>query len=45
MIRWIYNNAYLENQELLFYIAIAIIVLIILITIYLVRKELKNVHN
>ncbi len=45
MIRWIYNNVYLENQELLFYIAIAIIVLIILITIYLVRKELKNVHN
>ena len=45
MIKWIYNNVYLENHELLFYIAISIIVLIIIITIYLVRKELKNVHN
>ncbi len=45
MIKWIYNNVYLENHELLFYIAVSIIVLIIIITIYLVRKELKNVHN
>ena len=45
MIKWIYNNVYLENHELLFYIAISIIVLIIIITIYLVRKELKNVHK
>ena len=45
MIKWIYNNVYLENHELLFYIAVSIIILIIIITIYLVRKELKNVHN
>ena len=45
MIKWIYNNVYLENHELLFYIAISIIVLIVIITIYLVRKELKNVHK
>ena len=42
MIKWIYNNVYLENQDLLFYIAMGVIISIILITIYLVHKELKK---
>ncbi len=42
MIRWIYNNVFLENKEVLFYVSVAIIILIILITIYLVCKELHN---
>ena len=42
MIRWIYNSVYLDNKELLFYISVAVIILIILITIYFVCKELHN---
>ena len=42
MIRWIYNNVFLENKEVLFYVSVAIIILMILITIYLVCKELHN---
>ncbi len=42
MVKWIFNNIYLENKELLFYISMAVIVLIIIITIYLVCKELHN---
>ena len=42
MIKWIYNNVYLENKELLFIISIIILIIIIVLTFYLVGKELKN---
>lgn len=42
MIKWIYNNVYLENKELLFIICVIILVIIIALTFYFVGKELKN---
>ncbi len=42
MIRWIYDNMFLEHKELLFIISVIIILLIIIFTFYYVGKELKN---
>ncbi len=42
MIKWIYNNVYLENKELLFIISVIVLVIIIILTFYFVGKELKN---
>ena len=42
MLKWIFNNSFLENHELLFYISAALTLIFIIITIYLVRKELKK---
>ncbi len=42
MIKWIYNNVYLENKELLFIICVIILIIIIALTFYFVGKELKN---
>jgi hypothetical protein len=42
MVKWYFQNYFLENKELLFYVGVGIILLIIIITIYLVCKELKN---
>ena len=38
----IFNPIYYKNNEVLFYIYLAIIFLIVLITIYLVYKELRK---
>ena len=45
MVKWYFQNYFLENKELLFYICVCIILLIMAITIYLVCKELKNDHS
>lgn len=45
MIKWIYNNFFIMENEILFYLYLIVIVLIILLTIYLVVKELKNVNK
>lgn len=45
MIKWIYNNFFIKDNELLFYIYLISILLIIILTIYLVVKELKNVNK
>ncbi len=45
MIKWIYDDILLERQELLFISCMAIILLIIIVTIFLVRKELKENKN
>ena len=42
MIKWIYNDIFLEKQETLFVISMIIIIMIIISTIYLVHRELKN---
>ena len=42
MFKWIFDNTYLENQSLLFYISLFVIVLMIIISIYLVHKELRK---
>ncbi len=42
MIKWVFNNYYLEGRDTLFYIAVGVLLLIILLTIYFVCKELKN---
>ena len=42
MIKWIYNNVYLENKDLLFIICVIILIMIIILTFYFVGKELKN---
>jgi len=42
VVKWIFNNEYLEQNELLFYIAVTVIILVIAITIYLVTKELRK---
>ena len=42
MVKWYFQNYFLENRELLFYICLGIILLIIIFTAYLVRKELKD---
>ena len=45
MIKWIYEGRFLENKETLFYLATSLIILIIVITFILVRKELKKYHE
>ena len=45
MIKWIYEGRFLENKETLFFLAISIIILIIIITFILVWKELKHHEN
>ena len=42
MIKWIYNDIFLEKQETLFVISMIIIIMIIISTIYLVHRELKK---
>ena len=39
---WIYHRIFLEKQDTLFIVCVSIIILIILITIFLVRKELHK---
>lgn len=45
MIKCIYNSYFIKGNEILFYTYLLIIVLIILLTIYFVVKELKNVNK
>ena len=45
MINWYFQNYFLENKDLLFYVCIGILLLIILLTIYFVKKELKDDHK
>ena len=45
MIKWIYEKIFLEQHDTLFITSMIIIILIILVTIYLVRKELKYDAN
>lgn len=45
MIKWIYNSFFIKDNEVLFYVYLSFIILIILLTIYLVVKELKNVNK
>ena len=45
MISWYFQNYFLENKDLLFYVCIGILLLIILATIYFVKKELKDDHK
>ena len=45
MIKGIFNKYCLENNELLFIIAVIFIIIMILLTIYYVHKELKNEDN
>ena len=45
MISWYFQNYFLENKDLLFYVCIGILLLIILLTIYFVKKELKDDHK
>lgn len=39
--KWIYNNNFSMENQILFYIYIILIILIILITIWIVYKEVK----
>lgn len=41
MFKWYFNNYFIDNS-LIFWISIALIITIILVTIYLVRKALKD---
>lgn len=45
MIKWIYNSFYIKGHEILFYSFIILIISIIILTIYLVNKELKDVNK
>ena len=45
MIEWIYNNYFIKGNEILFCAFSIIIILIILLSIYFVVKELKNVNK
>lgn len=45
MIEWIYNSFFIKENKILFYSYLFIIILIILLTIYFVVKELKNVNK
>ena len=42
MVKWIFNNIYLENKELLFIVSVIVLITIIALTFYFVGKELKN---
>ena len=44
MFKWYFRSSFIEDS-LLFYISLFIIILIILFTIYLVYKSLKDDHN
>lgn len=43
MFKWYFNSYFIDNK-ILFWISLIIIVLIILLTIYLVYKELRGNH-
>ena len=48
MVKWIFNNKYLENKDFFFIICGTIILTMIVIAFYLVFKKLKenkNVHK
>ena len=45
MIKWIYEGRFLENKDLLFYLALLVIILIIVVTFILAWKELKHHEN
>ena len=42
MIKWIFNEIYIKSDKLLFIFYVSVIILIILITLFIVIKELKN---
>lgn len=42
MIKWIYDIIFLEHRELLFIISNIIILLMIIITIFLIKNEVKR---
>lgn len=42
MIKWIYDNMFLEHKEVLFIVSVIILLLVIILTFYYVGKELKN---
>ena len=44
MFEWYFNNYFIENNEI-FIIGMSIIILIIIITAYLICKEVKNAHK
>lgn len=41
----VYNSFFIKDSEIMFYIYLLTIILIILLTIYFVVKELKNVNK
>ena len=45
MIKWIFNEVYINSNKMLFIIYTISMILIILITIYLVSKSLKENKN
>lgn len=45
MIKWIYQNYFLEGKEILFIISIFIILMMIIITFFLVRFVLRGNKN
>ena len=44
MFEWYFENYFIENSPL-FWIGFSVIIMIILVTIFLVRKELKVKHD
>ena len=42
MIKWIYDNMFLEHKEVLFIVSVIILLLVIILTFYYVGKEIKN---
>ena len=44
MFKWYFNNYFIDNN-LIFWISTALIIIIIFVTIYLVRKVLKDNAN
>lgn len=40
--KYIYNNLYISNNEMIFYIYLAFMIIIMILTIIFVKKELKN---
>ena len=42
MIKWIFNDIYLEGNQILFFVGLGIIFIIFIITFILIHSELKR---
>ena len=43
--KYIFNESYINDNELVFWIYVSLLILIIILTVFFVKKELKNEHK